>query len=508
MRRLRPSLVRRLLLAFTLGPLAIIAMLMIPLRPLVLDFADANAGPQVLITLLSAEVRTDANGRLSLPPGAHALAIAKRAPSLWFVIRSGSDELLFGRPPSIMSGLAKSIPLKIKEAHFGDVTGSSRADDTSIATIDSPIGPLVIAAGGLEPRAITLSDWLLFAHYDSEFYIGITLITLICLAGGPLAVPIVLTAIRPTARAAERLDSADLSMRLSERSVVKELLPLIRAFNAALERLSDAFARRRRFIADVAHELRTPLAVLGMHIDAIPAGQTKTDLQRTVFRLGQMVGQMLDSERLALVGRRREPFDLVALTRDVTAEVAPLAIASGYDMAFFTDCGTLPIEGDTHAIARAISNLLGNAVAHGGGCGMIEVRVTADATVRVSDQGPGIAVEARKRIFEPFHRERWDRDGCGLGLYLVREIMEAQGGQAAVCGDGAGATFVLSFRHSTTLEPILGDPGAQADEANAPRSLKFTGWLRKGSHEGQFGADAADPMCGDSPGCESSLRKA
>jgi signal transduction histidine kinase len=491
MKRIRPSLVRRLLLAFTLGPLAVLAMLMIPLRPVLLDFAESNAGPQVVITLLAADVREDARGRLRLPPDAHALAIAKRAPSLWFVIRSRSDELVFGRPPSVMSSLARMVPLNIKEAHFGDVTAPSRTDDTSIASIDSPVGPLTIAVGGVEPAAITLSDWLLFAHHDSEFYIGIFLISLICMAGGPLSIPVVLAAIRPTTRAAARLDPADLSVRLSERAAVKELLPLIRAFNAALDRLSDAFARRRRFIADVAHELRTPLAVLGMHVDAMPPGRTKTDLQRTVFRLGQMVGQMLDSERLALVGRRRVPFDLVAVARDVSAEVAPLAIANGYEMAFSTECGALPIEGDAHAIARAISNLLGNAVAHGGGSGTIEVRVTADATVQVSDEGPGIAAEARERIFEPFHRERWDRDGCGLGLYLVREIMQAQGGEATVCGEGRGATFVLRFR--SPMSPTTNEANLEAGNtlAGAPRLRRLTALLGKGRRRERSGAVAA-----------------
>jgi signal transduction histidine kinase len=493
MRRIRPSLVRRLLVAFTLGPLAVIAMLMIPLRPVMLHFAEANAGPQVVITLLAADVRVDARGRLRLPADAHALVIAKRAPSLWFVIRSRSDELVFGKPPPVLASLAQVVPLKIKEASFGDVMATSRTDDTSIASIDTSAGPLTIAAGGVEPAAITLWDWLLFAHHDSEFYIGIFLITLICLAGGPLSIPVVLAAIRPTARAAARLDPADPSVRLSERTAVKELLPLIRAFNAALDRLADAFARRRRFIADVAHELRTPLAVLGMHVDAMPAGQTKTDLQRTVFRLGQMVGQMLDSERLASVGRTSRPFDLVVLARAVSAEVAPLAIANGYDLAFQTECEALPMEGDAHAIARAISNLLSNAVAHGGGSGTIEVGVRANATIEVSDEGPGVPVEARERIFEPFHRERWDRDGCGLGLYLVREIMEAQGGQAAVSGQGRGATFVLRFRPPTSPPSSAATFKSGGVLVTAPRMNIGSKLLRKIRRRARSGVNAAKP---------------
>jgi len=238
------------------------------------------------------------------------------------------------------------------------------------------------------------------------------------------------------------------SKRLPEAGVVKELRPIVQAFNAALERLAQAFERRRRFIADVAHELRTPLAVLNMHVDAMPEGGKKPDLQRTVFRLGQMIGQMLDAERLTLSKRRHEQVDLVDLAKAAVAEVAPLAVASGYDVAFSAAADRILVKGDGHAISRAVTNLLGNAVAHGGGSGTIDVKVAQDRTVDISDQGEGVPAEAWDRIFEPFHRERWDKDGCGLGLHLVREVMEAHGGRACVASSGPGAIFRLSFPKS------------------------------------------------------------
>jgi signal transduction histidine kinase len=71
--------------------------------------------------------------------------------------------------------------------------------------------------------------------------------------------------------------------------------------------------------------------------------------------------------------------------------------------------------------------------------------VGADASVEVSDQGPGVSEAGRERVFDPFHRERWDRDGCGLGLHLVREIMRAHGGAAEIVPSLEGARFRLSF---------------------------------------------------------------
>ena len=303
---------------------------------------------------------------------------------------------------------------------------------------------LLVTAGGVNSREISFGEYIAYMRWNDFFWFPL-FTAIFNLAGVLVAIPIVIRSLRPTARAAAELDPADMSKRLPERGVVKELLPLVRAFNSALARLAEGFEQRRRFIADVAHELRTPLAVLNMHVEVLPEGSQKADLQRLVFRLGQMVGQMLDAERLALSGRRHDQIDLVDIARLAVAESAPLAVANGYEIAFSAAADKVPVSGDVHSISRALTNLIGNALAHGGGSGTIEVRVSAEGAIEVSDEGPGIPLEARERIFEPFRRERWDKDGCGLGLHLVREIMHAHGGKAGVVGSGPGAVFRLQF---------------------------------------------------------------
>jgi signal transduction histidine kinase len=443
MKRPRPSLVRRLTVAFVISHAVALTMFIIALWPFARADDEDQLGPDVAIALIRSDLVLE-SGQLALRRDADVVEFARRSPDLWFMVRGEGRALDWGPVPTDARRILQAVPAIIKTAEFGNVGTRGRPGDASFTMDDTAAGRVLIAAGGVSPAAITFGTWLRFLQRESFVFLafGSALFTLL---GGLIAIPVVLRSLRPTARAAAELDGSDLQRRLPETSTVKELLPIVRAFNAALDRLADAFDRRRRFIADVAHELRTPLAVLNMHVEEMPDGAKKPDLQRTVFRLGHMVGQMLDAERLVLAGRKRERVDLVQLAREATANVAPLAISNGYELAFSPARDSVIIEGDSHAIARAIANLLGNAMAHGGGAGTIEVRVSANGAIDVCDEGPGVPAEARERIFEPFHRERWDKDGCGLGLHLVREIMQAHGGTARLVRSGAGAVFRLEF---------------------------------------------------------------
>lgn len=451
MRWPRPSLVRRLTLGFiaaqTIG-LLLLFLLMLPLSRR--DDVD-QLGPDVALPILRDDLVASERG-LALREGADYPRFAEASPRAWFIARLNGSEISRGTVPPEARRLFEALAPSVKIAELGNIGGTGRASDASLIAFDTDAGRVVVAAGGFDPSTVTLGTWLRHLHRESFTFVPIAF-ALLTLLGAIAAIPLILRSIRPTARAAAALDPSDLKKRLPEEKVVKELLPIVRAFNAALDRLEADFERRRRFIADIAHELRTPVAVLNMHVEDMPAGGAKADLQRGVFRLSQMIGQMLDAQRLALAGRQREPVDLVELSRAVAADVAPLAVAHGYEIAVTAGAPSVPVEGERHAIARALSNLLGNAIAHGGGNGTIEVSVDQAGRIDVCDEGPGVPDEARSRIFEPFRRERWDKDGCGLGLHLVREVMRAHGGEVALIGSGPGARFRLDFSGAGPAAP-------------------------------------------------------
>ena len=445
MRRSHPSLARRITSAFFLGNAAAMLLVLVTLYPLALIEEDEPIGPELAVLSAQEDLLRGTDGRLVIAPGGTVASLVARHPGLWFsATLPDKERFTFGAMPAGAKLALDRLPRGVREARFRDFGASGPAGETLIMRVETAAGPAIVAGGGIISSSITARDFLLYMSGNDFWWIPL-LTALLALGGAVLVTPILLRGLKPTVAAAAEIDPTDVDKRIPEKAVVKELLPLVRAFNNGLDRLAAAFEQRKRFIADVAHELRTPLAVLNMHIDSMPACASKPHLQRTVFRLSHMVGQMLDAERLSLLGRRRETVDLVELARSAAADVAPLAVSQGYEISFHSDQPKATINADPDAVSRALANLLGNAIAHGGGRGTIEVVVKSDYNIQVSDQGPGVPVEARERIFEPFHRERWDRDGCGLGLHLVREVLRAHGGEAPIVDSIEGATFRLEF---------------------------------------------------------------
>jgi signal transduction histidine kinase len=445
MRPFRSSLLGRIAIGFTVTYICVALVLILFIEVFAYEL-DPYRGADAVATRLSAKVQLQSGGKILLPADPIITDLAKANPDMWFVVQAGEHKKAFGEVPPLALAIMQQIdPSKMADLIVNmPLQRLGQVDYTAFVDFETLGGDVLIAVGGVDPRSIGLQVALMRWTVTTGFLVAI-LLALAGLVIVSLTTAIALRALRPLTVAIKELDAENLSARLSVPGLIRELQPAVTAFNVTLTRLEALTNLRRRFMADVAHEFRTPLAVLTMHADKLPENTTKADIQRGLFRLSQMIGQMLDSERLKSSRPNIEALNLVELSKSTLADIAPFAVDAGYELAFICDSDRVEISGDELAIRRAIMNLIGNAIAHAGGQGTISVTVSRGGWVQVSDEGPGLPADAGERVFEPFYRERWDQDGCGLGLHLVREIMNAHGGKAEfIKGDG-GAVFRLTF---------------------------------------------------------------
>jgi two-component system sensor histidine kinase TctE len=236
-------------------------------------------------------------------------------------------------------------------------------------------------------------------------------------------------------REIESRSHRDLSA-LPEEQAPREVRPLIRAMNDLLARLGTAISTQQRFIADAAHQLRTPIAGLKTQTElALRQSQpgnvhdTLRQLQTATEQSTRLVNQLLSLARAEPGARREhavERLDLARLARDAATEWVPRALARSIDLGYDGEEGAAWIEGDAFLVRDMLGNLLDNAIRYTQHGGHVTVRVTTgtDAVVlSVEDNGPGIPEQERERVFERFYRMLGTgTEGCGLGLAIVREI--------------------------------------------------------------------------------------
>ena len=257
---------------------------------------------------------------------------------------------------------------------------------------------------------------------------------------------------------------------LDEQTVPSEVVPLVSSINDLLERLQGSIATQKRFLADAAHQLKTPLAGLRMQADLAQRSDANADdlkqslkqIGRASMRATHTVNQLLALARAESSGAsmNMQNCDLSVLTMEVVKDSLPRAMDLKIDLGFEgPDTGTAIVRGNATLLKELVRNLIDNALNYTPSNtqlpGVVTARVNGNEEsgwqLEVEDSGPGIAATERARVFEPFYRVLGNEvDGSGLGLAIVLEIAEkhqafvalsdTQPGQAP-----PGARFTVSF---------------------------------------------------------------
>nr|WP_166454734.1 sensor histidine kinase [Duganella rivi] len=273
----------------------------------------------------------------------------------------------------------------------------------------------------------------------------------------------------PLAQLQERIrarSSEDLSP-IASNQVPEEISPLVRSLNEMLARLSLNIDMQKRFIADAAHQMRTPLAGMRMQSELALRQTDKGEIHRSLEQLAKsseaatrLVNQLLAlarAENQPQSGSAMQPLDLGDLARTVVQDWVQASFAHRIDLGFEAPPAPLSITGNPTMLRELLSNLIDNAMRYTPAGGSVTVRVRSDelehAYLEVEDTGPGIATAERERVFERFYRILGNTaEGSGLGLAIVREIAQQHGAEVDIFNNPRatqpklpGALFRLTF---------------------------------------------------------------
>jgi two-component system, OmpR family, sensor histidine kinase MprB len=394
-----------------------------------------------------AELRGEGHGH-----GQHGPAVLAAADGLVTVL--GPD----GRPLDP----AAAVPVPARAAAIARDGGGPSLDTVEVA--DDRLRTLTLALPGGGAVQLTRS----LAEVDDALdrltgrLVLIGLVATLLAAGVALLLSDRLT--RPVGRLTLAAEEVARTQQLTTRIAPAgddELARLGRAFDAMLASLEEARQAQVQLVADASHELRTPLTSLRTNIDLLRSGVElpTEDHRRLLDDLGEQLvefGALVDG-LVALARGERPPDDPVALRLDeLVADVVRGVRRDHPDASVQLALTPCRVIGDADRLARAVRNLVVNAIVHGGG----DVEVTvADGIVRVRDHGPGIAPDDRTRVLARFHRapEARGRPGSGLGLAIVDQVARTHGGAVVIdAAEGGG----------TVAELRLHDPDGHVDAAS------------------------------------------
>jgi signal transduction histidine kinase len=267
-----------------------------------------------------------------------------------------------------------------------------------------------------------------------------------------LSIKLIMSPLTKALKQAQEISFANPEIRLNDTAFPQEIRPLALAMNGALDRLENGIKAQKDFIANAAHELRTPLSILRAHVDLLEDKTVASRMRSDVDSMARLVSQLLDTARLeSPEPLEMHPVDLAEVVRAVSQAIWPLMVKD--DREFDVDGIEEPvvIHGNFDAIYRALRNLLENALKYSPRGTKISLHLDG-TSIAVRDCGEGISDTDRENLFKKFSRKDMQQgNGAGLGLFIVYKIMQLHGGRVAVENvPEGGALFTLKFPDNNT----------------------------------------------------------
>jgi len=384
---------------------------------------------RMLFTLASSlaeqVVTNTAGGGIELPRAAAELMLPDEPDTLYYAIRDARGAVVDGEqdmPPV-------SVDVTAKEPYFFDGHIGGQAVRITHVPLTLERRPYILEVAETLNKRRVLSR---------EFQIGTLLPQVLIIL---LATLVVWLGIGKSLAPLKRLQNAvsersHLDLRpLREADIPAEVQPLIQSINDLMARLSESLEAQNRFIADAAHQLRTPLAGLKTQLEFALRQEAPAMTERAIKlllestdRMTHMVNQLLAlsrNERGADGAVRRQPLNLAQLASSVTMDWVPRALEKGIDLGFEAPQSRIMVHGDASRLKDLLENLIDNAVRYTPRDGQVTVSVADGERPRllVTDSGPGIPPDQRERVFERFYSLLGSgAEGSGLGLAIVREI--------------------------------------------------------------------------------------
>ena len=410
---------------------------------------------------LAAEVSSTPGG-VMVTPGAVQLLRSDRRDSVYFALRDASGEVLEGDADmpavvvtrgtpetAVQTGTIHDQPVRVASLHVPDPRGQGTLTVQVAETLNKRhvLVQSLRTPSVLLPQVVVMLGAILIVLYGFAYVVG------------PM---------RRLKESIDRRDSSDLAP-LDANEAPRELRSLIESINGLMGRLATSMDTQRRFIADAAHQLRTPLAGLRSQTELALGQRDPATMQRTLERLAvgtehatALANRLLTLARAGTYVRSKQAdVDLVALAKDVIADHLPAANARAQDLGFEgpSTPGAIIVHGDQVLLRELLSNLLDNAVRYTPERGLITVEISRDrrdnAVIAVRDTGPGVPDDERAKVFEPFYRGRDAvATGTGLGLAIVRTIADAHGASVSLQTNPDGVGLCVAANYPTHAEAV------------------------------------------------------